>query len=74
MDFCQINAKIEMLRTGRNRNGGKVGSQKNLSDFFDVIWHCYICVTAPKLQKKPFYTISKGSYGRTVPCNVIMMV
>jgi hypothetical protein len=34
MDFCQINAKIEMLRTGRNRKGGKLGSQKQLIPIF----------------------------------------
>jgi hypothetical protein len=64
-------AKIEMLRTGRNRNGGKLGSQIQFNpNFFDVTWHCYKCLSAPKLLKMQFYYLFKGSYRRTVPCNV----
>jgi hypothetical protein len=65
-----------MLRTLRTKSkwGQAVISKTIYPIYFDVMWHRYKYVTAPKLQKVPFYPLSKGSFGRTVPCNVRMVV
>jgi hypothetical protein len=72
MDFCPMNAKIEMLQTGQNQNGGNLlGSPiKFYLIIFDIIWHRYKWLSVKNFQKMPFYAFFEGSCKITVSCTL----